>query len=223
MEGNLGKEDSNSTKDRQKKNGSGHKRRRGSAQPSPSGVKKTKKEIDRDYREKRKGEMNELKKENKILQESKWRFLGQMDQMKMELRERGEEIISLRIKLDRHDNSLRELEEKLTASGEEKMTALKEEHAQEKLELNTHMNAILEQNTEMKAMLERKNVECAQYAQEKLELNTRMNAILEQHREMKAMLEHKNVEYAQNNSMETPTIAQDNNYSDYVYFPSFYD
>ncbi|KAL3565829.1 hypothetical protein D5086_033875, partial [Populus alba] len=89
--------------------GSGHKRRRGSAQPSPSGVKKTKKEIDRDYREKRKGEMNELKKENKILQESKWRFLGQMDQMKMELRERGEEIISLRIKLDRHDNSLRNL------------------------------------------------------------------------------------------------------------------
>ena len=55
--------------------------------------------------------MNELKKENKILQESKWRFVGQMDQMKMELRERGEEIISLRIKLDRHDNSLRELEE----------------------------------------------------------------------------------------------------------------
>ncbi|KAJ6855925.1 hypothetical protein NC651_040522 [Populus alba x Populus x berolinensis] len=198
--------------------GSGHKRRRGSAQPSPSGVKKTKEEIDRDYREKRKGEMNELKKENKILQESKWRFLGQMDQMKMEVRERGEEIISLRIKLDRHDNSLRELEEKLTASGEEKMTALKEEHAQEKLELNTHMNEILEQNTEMKAMLERKNVECAQYAQEKLELNTRMNAILEQHREMKAMLERKNVEYAQNNSMETH-----NNYSDYVYFPSFYD
>ncbi|KAJ6855926.1 hypothetical protein NC651_040522 [Populus alba x Populus x berolinensis] len=218
MEGNLGKEDSNSTKDRQEKNGSGHKRRRGSAQPSPSGVKKTKEEIDRDYREKRKGEMNELKKENKILQESKWRFLGQMDQMKMEVRERGEEIISLRIKLDRHDNSLRELEEKLTASGEEKMTALKEEHAQEKLELNTHMNEILEQNTEMKAMLERKNVECAQYAQEKLELNTRMNAILEQHREMKAMLERKNVEYAQNNSMETH-----NNYSDYVYFPSFYD
>jgi len=52
-----------------------------------------------------------LKKENGILQESYWRFLGQIDQINMELRERGEEIISLRIKQDRHDNSLRELEE----------------------------------------------------------------------------------------------------------------
>ena len=55
--------------------------------------------------------MNELKKENKILQESNWRFLGQMDLMKMELRERGEEVISLRIKQDRQNNSIRELEE----------------------------------------------------------------------------------------------------------------
>ncbi|KAG6738111.1 hypothetical protein POTOM_059670 [Populus tomentosa] len=206
MEGNLGKEDSNSAKDLQEKKGSGHKRR-GSAQPSPSGVKKTKKEIDRDHREKRKGEMIELKKGNKILQESNWRFLGQMDQMKMELRERGEEIISLRIKLDRHDNSLRELEEKLIASGEEKMTALKDEHAQEIHAINQ------------------------KHEQEMLERNTQINAILEQNREMKAMLERIqytnalaiNVEHAQNNSMETPTIAQDNNYSDHVNFPSFYD
>jgi hypothetical protein len=53
--------------------------------------------------------------------------------------------------------------QKLIASGEEKMTALKEEHAQEihalnqkhkqeMLECNTEMNAILEQNREMKAI-----------------------------------------------------------------------
>lgn len=98
--------------------------------------------------------MNELKKENGILQESYWRFLGQIDQINMELRERGEEIISLRIKQDRHDNSLRELEE-LTASGEEKMSALKEEHAQEIHALKAkHAQELLERDRELNALKE---------------------------------------------------------------------
>ncbi|KAJ6859584.1 hypothetical protein NC652_041783 [Populus alba x Populus x berolinensis] len=57
MAGNLGKEDSSSVQDLQDASitGSGHKRRRGSVQPSSSRAgKKPKQDIDRDYREKKK-------------------------------------------------------------------------------------------------------------------------------------------------------------------------
>ncbi|KAG6738108.1 hypothetical protein POTOM_059667 [Populus tomentosa] len=133
MAGNLVKEDSSSVQDLQDPSitCSGHKRRRGSVQPSSSRAgKKSKQDIDRDHRAKKKEETNDLKKENGILQESNWRLLGKTDQMMMELRERGEEVISLRIMQDRQNNSIRELEEKLIALGkqhQQEIQALKEE------------------------------------------------------------------------------------------------
>ncbi|KAL3565828.1 hypothetical protein D5086_033874 [Populus alba] len=172
--------------------GSGHKRRRGSVQPSSSRAgKKSKQDIDRDHRAKKKEETNDLKKENGILQESNWRLLGKTDQMMMELRERGEEVISLRIMQDRQNNSIRELEE-LTASGEEKMSALKEEHAQE-------IHALK-----------------AKHAQELLERDRKFNALKEEHElhmrvcapwgiDVEYLLENAG---EMNNPVETPATAQ---------------
>nr|XP_034889359.1 uncharacterized protein LOC118029559 isoform X1 [Populus alba] len=203
MAGNLGKEDPSSVQDFQdpsitahvytfKHAGSGHKRRRGSVQPSSSRAgKKSKQDIDRDHRAKKKEETNDLKKENGILQESNWRLLGKTDQMMMELRERGEEVISLRIMQDRQNNSIRELEE-LTASGEEKMSALKEEHAQE-------IHALK-----------------AKHAQELLERDRKFNALKEEHElhmrvcapwgiDVEYLLENAG---EMNNPVETPATAQ---------------
>nr|TKS16478.1 hypothetical protein D5086_0000023050 [Populus alba] len=194
MAGNLGKEDPSSVQDFQDPSitGSGHKRRRGSVQPSSSRAgKKSKQDIDRDHRAKKKEETNDLKKENGILQESNWRLLGKTDQMMMELRERGEEVISLRIMQDRQNNSIRELEE-LTASGEEKMSALKEEHAQE-------IHALK-----------------AKHAQELLERDRKFNALKEEHElhmrvcapwgiDVEYLLENAG---EMNNPVETPATAQ---------------
>ncbi|KAJ6859602.1 hypothetical protein NC652_041781 [Populus alba x Populus x berolinensis] len=188
MAGNLVKEDSSSVQDLQDPSitSSGHKRRRGSVQPSSSRAgKKSKQDIDRDH------QTNDLKKENGILQESNWSLLGKTDQMMMELRERGEEVISLRIMQDRQNNSIRELEE-LTASGEEKMSALKEEHAQE-------IHALK-----------------AKHAQELLERDRKFNALKEEHElhmrvcapwgiDVEYLLENAG---EMNNPVETPATAQ---------------
>ncbi|KAL9345449.1 hypothetical protein Peur_063124 [Populus x canadensis] len=77
MAGNLGKEDPSSVQDVQDPSitGSGHKRPRGSVQPSSSRAgKKTKREIDRDYRERTKKKVEKLKAETEELKESKFRL-----------------------------------------------------------------------------------------------------------------------------------------------------
>ncbi|PNS91658.1 hypothetical protein POPTR_019G120200v4 [Populus trichocarpa] len=146
MAGNLGKEDSSSVQDLQdpsitahaytfKHAGSGHKRRRGSVQPSSSTAgKKPKPEIDRDYRERKKKEVEKLKAETEELKKSKSHLDGQAFELRRDLKETREENTKLKIELERQSDSIHKLEKKLIASGE-KIHALKEQHAQEILVL----------------------------------------------------------------------------------------
>ncbi|XP_073262980.1 uncharacterized protein [Populus alba] len=162
MEGNLGKEDSNSAKDPQEKNahvytfkhaGSGHKRRRGSVQPSSSRAgKKSKSEIDKDYRERKKvkidnlkAEMEELKKSNSHLEGQVFELRKFLEKTDENLKETREENFNLKSVQKSQSDSILELE-KLTASGEEKMSALKAEHAQELQERDRKFNALKEEH-----------------------------------------------------------------------------
>nr|XP_034889358.1 uncharacterized protein LOC118029557 isoform X4 [Populus alba] len=153
MEGNLGKEDSNSAKDPQEKNGSGHKRRRGSVQPSSSRAgKKSKSEIDKDYRERKKAEIDNLKAEMEELKKSNSHLEGQVFELRKflektdeNLKETREENFNLKSVQKSQSDSILELE-KLTASGEEKMSALKAEHAQELQERDRKFNALKEEH-----------------------------------------------------------------------------
>ncbi|KAL3565785.1 hypothetical protein D5086_033831 [Populus alba] len=110
--------------------GSGHKRRRGSAQPSSSRAgKKSKRDIDRDHRVKKKKEVEKLKAEVKELEKSKCNLEGQASILEKLLNVRIEENTKQKIELQRQSDSILELEKKLIALGEhhqQEIQALKE-------------------------------------------------------------------------------------------------
>ncbi|XP_073262720.1 uncharacterized protein [Populus alba] len=81
--------------------------------------------------EKLKAEIEKLKAEMEKLKESKFHADGQAFQSRMDLKETREENSNLKIVQKSQSDSILELEMVLTASGKEKMNALKEEHAQE--------------------------------------------------------------------------------------------
>ncbi|XP_061944543.1 uncharacterized protein LOC133668605 isoform X2 [Populus nigra] len=154
MAGNLGKEDPSSVQDVQDPSitGSGHKRPRGSVQPSSSRAgKKTKREIDRDYRERKKeedeklkAEIEKLKAEIEKLKASNFHLEGQTFQLRMdqkdtkeEMKKISEENFNLKIVQKSQSGSILELGKKLIASGE-KIHALKEQHAPLNAELALH-------------------------------------------------------------------------------------
>ncbi|XP_011018682.1 PREDICTED: uncharacterized protein LOC105121648 [Populus euphratica] len=150
MAGNLGKENSSSVQDLQDPciTGCGRKRPRGSVQASSSRAgKKTKPEIDRDYRERKKEEVKNLKAEMEELKESKFHLDGQAFQLRMDLKETREENTNLKIVQKSQSDSILELEKNLIALGEhyqKEIRALKEEHAQKMLERDRELNALKE-------------------------------------------------------------------------------
>ncbi|KAG6738110.1 hypothetical protein POTOM_059669 [Populus tomentosa] len=184
---------------------SGHKRRRGSVQPSSSRAgKKSKSEIDRDYRERKKVEDEKLKAKTEELEKSNSHLEGQAFQLRMDLKETREEMketreenINLKIVQKSQSESIRELGKvELIASGE-KINALKEEHAQE-------IHALK-----------------AKHAQELLERDRKFNALSEEHELLKSVCTMCNIDLGKwlgngagemNNPMETPATAQATSY-----------
>ncbi|KAH8480026.1 hypothetical protein H0E87_030301 [Populus deltoides] len=161
MAGNLGKEDPSSVQDFQDPSitGSGHKRPRGSVQPSSSRAgKKTKREIDRDYRERKKDELKKVKAEMENLKESKIHLEGQASILKEQvstldknLKETSEECTKQKIELQRQSDSIHELEKELIALREDRekeIRALKEEHTQKMLERDREWNAFIREELE---------------------------------------------------------------------------
>ncbi|KAH8480025.1 hypothetical protein H0E87_030300 [Populus deltoides] len=133
MAGNLVKEDSSSVQDLQdpRITCSGHKRRRGSVQPSSSRAgKKPKPEIDKDYRERKKKEVEKLKAETEELKESKFRLEGQASTLEKQLKESREENTKLKIELERQSDSIHKLEKTMLERDGE-LNALKEEKARQ--------------------------------------------------------------------------------------------
>ncbi|XP_011018684.1 PREDICTED: uncharacterized protein LOC105121649 isoform X2 [Populus euphratica] len=157
MAGNLGKEEPSSVQDLQdpsisthaytfKHAGSGHKRRRGSVQPSSSRAgKKSKRDIDRDHREKKKEEVEKLKAKAEELVKSNIHLEGQAFQLRMDLKETREENINLKIVQKSQSDSILELG-KTMLERDRVLNALKEEHAQEMLERDRELNALKEEH-----------------------------------------------------------------------------
>ncbi|KAL9345445.1 hypothetical protein Peur_063122 [Populus x canadensis] len=161
MAGNLGKEDPSSVQDVQDPSitGSCHKRPRGSVQPSSSRAgKKTKREIDRDYRERTKKKVEKLKAETEELKESKFCLEGQASTLEKQvstlekhLEKTSEEHTKQKIELQRQSDSIHELEKELIALREDRekeIRALKEEHTQKMLERDGEWNAFIREELE---------------------------------------------------------------------------
>nr|XP_034888844.1 uncharacterized protein YGR130C-like [Populus alba]TKS00768.1 hypothetical protein D5086_0000179850 [Populus alba] len=165
--------------------------------------------------EKLKAEIEKLKAEMEKLKESKFHADGQAFQSRMDLKETREENSNLKIVQKSQSDSILELEMVLTASGKEKMNALKEEHAQEIHALKEERAQEKEEHAqEIHALKE-------EHAQEKEEHAQEIHALKEEHeRQMRVCTSglidvgnwHTENAGEMNNPMETPATAQATTY-----------
>ncbi|KAJ7002568.1 uncharacterized protein [Populus alba] len=131
-----------------------------------------------DINKDRLAKMIEKKKKSKArmknLEKGYFQLEGQASQVTMDLKETREKYIEVLIGQKSHTDSILELQ-KLVASGGEKMSALKEEHAQEIHALKAkHAQELLERDRKFNALK-------AKHAQELLERDRKFNALKEEH------------------------------------------